>query len=59
MEVVVSEKVNKEDLERYYKAFENAWVERSKGRDNHSGESTVEGPLKMADNLAEVYFKGL
>jgi len=55
----MTEMVNEEKLEKYYKAFENAWAERSKGRDNHSGESTVEGPLKMADNLSEVYFKGL
>jgi len=55
----VAEKISEEDLKKYYKAFKGAWAERSKGCDNHSGESTVEGPLKKADNLSEVYFKGL
>jgi len=41
------------------KAFDEVWAERSKGRSNDSKESTVEGPLKMADALADVYFKEL
>jgi hypothetical protein len=46
-------------LQEYRKAFDEVWGERSKGHTNHSVESTVEGPLKMADTLADVYFKGL
>jgi hypothetical protein len=48
-----------ERLQEYRKAFDDVWAERSKGHINHSVESTVEGPLKMADTLADVYFKGL
>jgi hypothetical protein len=48
-----------ERLSEYRKAFDDVWVERSKGHANHSVESTVEGPLKMADTLADVYFKEL
>jgi hypothetical protein len=41
------------------RAFDEVWAERSKGRSNDSKESTVEGPLKMADTLVDVYFKEL
>jgi hypothetical protein len=41
------------------KAFDEVWAERSKGHSNDSKESTVKGPLKMADTLVDVYFKEL
>jgi hypothetical protein len=57
MENQTTEGTNKLNSSR--KAFNEVWAERSKGRPNNSRESTVEGPLKTADNLVDVYFKGL
>jgi hypothetical protein len=48
-----------EKRDAYRKAFDEVWTERSKGHANCSVESTVKGPLKMADALADVYFKEL
>jgi len=50
---------NVERFKEYRTAFDDVWKECSKGHTNDSVESTVEGPLKMADALADDYFKEL
>jgi len=57
MESQTADETNR--LKSYRKAFDEVWTERSKGHSNNSKESTVEGPLKTADALIDVYFKGL
>jgi len=57
MENQTEEETNR--FKSYRKAFDEVWTERSKGHSNNSKESTVEGPLKTADALVDVYFKGL
>jgi len=50
---------NIERFKEYRTAFDGVWKECAKGHTNDSVESTVEGPLKMADALVGDYFKGL
>jgi hypothetical protein len=50
---------NMKRLENYRKAFNEVWKERSEGQPNHSKESTVKGPLNMADTLVDDYFREL
>jgi len=57
MENQTTEETNR--FKSYRKAFDEVWTERSKGHSNNSKESTVEGPLKTADAIMDVYFKGL
>ncbi|MDR1830477.1 MAG: hypothetical protein LBQ76_06880 [Candidatus Fibromonas sp.] len=54
---MAGEEDKNENRDAYRKAFDEVWAERSKGHANCSVESTVKGPLKMADTLLDVYFK--
>jgi len=59
MEIQMTETEKAERLNAYCNAFYDVWAEDAKGHVNHSPEATVEGPLKMADDIADAYFEDL